>query len=96
VIRPRVLAGIVILLALLFMAFGGEYGTFDWFELRAEERAERVRIAELERRVDSLAALAKALERDPRAQERKAREEFGMIRKGEHVYRLLPDSGGDR
>lgn len=93
--RTRAAALLVIVLALWAMAFGGEYGTFDWLELRAEERAERVRIAELERVVDSLAAVARSLEGDPRAQERRAREEFGMIRRGEHVYRLLPaDSAG--
>ena len=93
--RTRLVAGVVIVLALLFMLFGGEYGTLDWFELRAEEREERARIVELQRQVDSLAELAKALETDPRAQERKAREEFGMIRRGEHVYRLLPADSGD-
>jgi hypothetical protein len=43
--------------------------------------------------VDSLTRAANAIERDPRVQERVARESFGMIRKGEFLYKLVrPDS----
>jgi cell division protein FtsB len=43
--------------------------------------------------VDSLERAAVAVERDPRVQERIAREEFGMIRKGEFLYKLVqPDA----
>jgi len=47
-------------------------------------------VRELERQLDSLQHLAHALETDPVAQERAAREQFGMIRKGELLYRLVP------
>jgi len=47
-------------------------------------------VRELERQLDSLQRLAHALETDPAAQERAAREQFGMIRKGELLYRLVP------
>lgn len=72
------------------LLLGGEYSTFDWFEVRKQEREERARVAELEQVVDSLQKLAKAIETDRRMQERVARESFGMIGKGEHLYRLLP------
>ncbi|HEX5819035.1 MAG TPA: septum formation initiator family protein [Gemmatimonadales bacterium] len=88
--RGRVLAAILIAAALVFAFAAGEYGTLDWFELRREERDERLRITELQHVVDSLQKVAAGLEKDPRTQERVAREEFGMIRKGEHVYRLVP------
>ena len=88
--RGRVLFAILLAAALVFAFAGGEYGTLDWFELRREEREERLRIADLQQRVDSLRKVAAGLARDPRMQERVAREEFGMIRKGEHVYRLVP------
>jgi hypothetical protein len=41
--------------------------------------------------------VATAIERDPRMQERVARERFGMLRKGEFLYRLVPTgrSGDD-
>ena len=40
--------------------------------------------------VDSLEKEAVAIERDPRVQERVAREAFGMIREGEFLYRIVP------
>jgi cell division protein FtsB len=76
------------------VAFGllaGEYGTFDWLTLRRQLAEERAAIADLETEVDSLERLARALETDPVAQERAAREGFGMIRDGEILYRIVPE-----
>jgi cell division protein FtsB len=86
------LAGFV-LAALAFQA--GEYGTLDWLELRRHLAQERRAVRALEIELDSLARRARALEADPVAQERAAREEFGMIRRGEILYRLLPQVDGD-
>jgi len=80
--------------ALLFLLIGGEYNTLDWIKIRRLEREEQVRVAELQQTVDSLTKVAKALRTDRRVQERVARESFGMIRKGEHLYRLLPADSG--
>ena len=76
--------------ALYFALQGGEYGTLDLLQLRREEREERDKVARLRIVVDSLTKAAAAIERDPRVQERVARERFGMIRKGEFLYRLVP------
>jgi cell division protein FtsB len=76
--------------ALYFALQGGEYGTLDLLQLRREEREEQARVARLSVLVDSLGKAADAIERDPRVQERVARERFGMIRKGEFLYRLVP------
>jgi cell division protein FtsB len=38
-----------------------------------------------------LGRVARALENDPVAQERAAREQFGLIRNGEILYRIVPD-----
>jgi cell division protein FtsB len=84
----RILAGVVLAGGVVFGAFGGEYGTFDWWQIRQRVRLERVAIQALERELDSLRAEAEALERDPATQERVAREEFGMIRPGEVLYRV--------
>ena len=46
--------------------------------------------------MDSLERAAKAIENDPRTQERVARESFGMIRKGEFLFRLVPGDSLDR
>src|SRR2546422_222903 len=69
---------------------GGEYGTLDWLQLRRQLAEERAALRALEVELDSLGRAARALETDPVAQERAAREQFGMIRPGELLYRLVP------
>ena len=88
--RPRLIgiAAAVVLAGLAFQA--GEYGMLDWLKLRSQLAEERRAVRELERQLDSLQRRARALETDPAAQERAAREQFGMIRKGELLYRLVP------
>ncbi len=76
--------------ALYFALQGGEYGTLDLLQLRREEAEERADVLRLQRLVDSLTKAAVAIELDPRVQERVARERFGMIKKGEFLYRLVP------
>jgi cell division protein FtsB len=77
------------------VVFGGEYSTRDWLTLVRQVRTERRAVGDLHVRLDSLAALAHALETDPAAQERAARERFGMIRPGEFLYRIVPSDTGD-
>lgn len=84
---------LVIVLAVVFALQGGEYGTLDLFKLQRQARDEAAEVSRLQRVVDSLTRAANAIERDPRVQERVARESFGMIRKGEFLYKLVrPDS----
>ncbi len=86
------LAGVVVAVALAALAvFGGEYGTLDWLKLRRQLALEREAVRDLQVELDSLDRLARALETDPAAQERAAREQFGMIRDGEILYRLVPE-----
>lgn len=80
--------------ALYFAIQGGEYGTTHLLELRREVAREEAQVARLERIVDSLAEAARAIQSDPRTQERVARESFGMIRKGEHLFRIVPADTG--
>ncbi len=85
------LAGLVAAAVLAALAFqAGEYGTLDWLKLRHQLAQERQAVRALELELDSLERLAHALETDPVAQERAAREQFGMIRKGELLYRIVP------
>lgn len=88
--RTRVVAALGLLALAAFALLAGEYSTFDWLTLRRQVAEERAAIAELELEVDSLQRLARALETDPAAQERAAREGFGMIRDGEILYRIVP------
>ena len=76
--------------ALYFGIQGGEYATTDLFALRRQEAAERAQVLHLRQVVDSLQRDATAIEHDLRVQERVARERFGMIRRGELLYRLVP------
>ena len=76
--------------ALYFAIQGGEYGTTHLLELRGDVEREREQVAPLRTVVDSLTRAAEAIRRDPRVQERVARESFGMIRKGEYLFRIVP------
>jgi len=81
-------AGLVVL---LYAIEGGEYGTTDLIHLRSRHHALVARIDSLHHRIDSLSALAHAIETDPAVQERIAREEFGMVRGSkELLYRFAP------
>jgi len=95
VTRARLIgmAAAAVLAGLAFQA--GEYGTLDWLKLRRQLEDERRAVQDLTARLDSLGRLAHALETDPVAQERAAREQFGMIRKGELLYRVVPRVDGD-
>jgi cell division protein FtsB len=86
---------LVIVLAVLFALQGGEYGTLDLFKLQRQAGDEAAEVSRLQRVVDSLTRAANAIERDPRVQERVARESFGMIRKGEFLYKLVRPESAD-
>ncbi|MBE0593389.1 MAG: septum formation initiator family protein [Gemmatimonadales bacterium] len=88
--RGRVVGAIALLGGLAFGAFGGEYGTFDWFSLRRQIGEQQRAIEQLQVEIDSLAEYAAKLQRDPFTQEKVARERFGMIRPGEILYQIEP------
>jgi cell division protein FtsB len=76
--------------ALYFAVQGGEYGTTHLLQLRREAAEEQAQVDRLLHLVDSLEGAARAIQHDPRTQERVARESFGMIRRGEFLYRIVP------
>ena len=81
---------VILVAALVFALMGGTYTTFDVFRLKGELVTEKESIDQLKVAIDSLDKAATALERDPKTQERVARDQFGMIREGEHLYRIVP------
>ncbi len=89
--RPMMagIGGAVVLLLVAVLA--GEYSTIDWLKVRSQLSQERDSVESLRAQVDSLARVARALENDPATQERAAREQFGLIRNGEILYRIIPD-----
>ncbi len=91
------IAGLAILLAaLIFAVQGGEYATTDLFRQRAREAQLVAEIDTLERQVDSLEKVKKAIESDPAVQERIAREEFGLVRGDREIlYRFAEPRHAD-
>jgi cell division protein FtsB len=90
-VKPKLkrVLGIVILVAIAAFAIeGGEYGTADLFSQRAREKRLVKQIDSLRKQVDSLTRYKRALQTDAALQERIAREEFGMVREKEILYRF--------
>ena len=79
--------GVVAMVA-AFAGWDPDTGVRNWWRLRGDHAAAQERIAELERDIRALRAEAKALRRDPLAQERAIREDLGFARPGETVIRL--------
>jgi cell division protein FtsB len=78
----------LLLLAVYYAVFGGEYSLFDLHAARAALERESGTLVELNQQIDSLQAYTASLREDPRTLERIARERYGMIREGEILYRF--------
>ena len=79
--------------AVWFAIQGGEYGTSDLLRQRTQRARLDREIDSLQRVVDSLKRYKARVLTDARTQERIAREEFGMVRGKELLYRFAePDS----
>ena len=87
--KKRWLIVLVVLGALLFALQAGEYSTLQWLELRRKEKLVRSEVDSLTREVDSLARIRRLVETDPAWQERIAREQYGMLRKGETEFTVV-------
>jgi cell division protein FtsB len=85
----RVVLAALVLGVVVFAVQGGEYGTSDLVRQRTRRERLQSRIDSLTRLVDSLERRKRAIRTDAAAQERIAREEFGMV-KGEKelLYRF--------
>jgi len=87
------LVRLAIVFAVYFALQGGEYSTIDLFRQRGRERMLTAMIDTLKHDVDSLKTLKRLIDTDPATQERIARENFGMVRNNELLFRFLdPDS----
>ena len=92
-LSPKLVAWLVVLVAAVtFAVQGGEYGTLDLFRQRARRVELEVAVDSVRREVDSLRAYRRSIATDEAVQERIAREEFGMIRPGELLYRYVEPS----
>ncbi|MEM7416551.1 MAG: septum formation initiator family protein [Gemmatimonadota bacterium] len=87
-IRRLVLPGLLAAAA-YWAVFGGEFSVFELSEIRGTLVAEETRLADVQTRIDSLTVWRDLLTDDPATIERVAREDFGMIREGETLYRFV-------
>ena len=90
--RWRWAALVVLVLAAIFAWRGGVYSQSEYLRLRQREVTVRARIDSLRIVVDSLQAFRDSLVKYPDVQERLARERLGMVRDGEILILLVPDS----
>lgn len=71
-----------------YLFFGGVYGVLDILKIKQERREAVSRVDSLIAATDSLTQRGDSLASDPLAVERTAREEYGLIRKGEVLVRF--------
>ncbi|MDQ2890443.1 MAG: septum formation initiator family protein [Gemmatimonadota bacterium] len=94
--RRRLIWGVLILGALIFALEGGEYSTLDIVRQHRRLTALALLADSLQHATDSLTRAERQVRTDPVTQERIAREEFGMVRGNEILYRFLPDSAATK
>jgi cell division protein FtsB len=88
-LRSRHTIALLLVTALIggFAVFGNR-GVLQRVRLESEKARLEENIRHLEQEKQALEAQSRALDGDPRAVERVAREQYGMHRKGETVYRV--------
>ncbi len=79
---------VVIVVGVTFGLLGGEYKIHHWFQLKEEGRVLEAEVADLRTEIDSLRILADSIETDSAKLERVAREDLGMLRDGEVLFRV--------
>ena len=92
----RALVPGLLMAAIYYAVFGGEYSVFEVGAAREALEDERAALVHVRLEIDSLEAWADSLENDDTTIERMAREEFGMIRDGETLYRFADTAGEPR
>jgi len=85
------LTAVALLLASYYSVFAGEYDLSDLRDLKAQERAQLVRVDSLQGLLDSVRIWADSLETNPAVIERVARERHSFIRPGERLYLFIED-----
>jgi cell division protein FtsB len=88
--KAATLGSIIALVALIVGALFGDRGLLHLIEQRHRAEALAQEIEALQAENASLATEIAALRSDPRAIERVAREELGMLRPGETVFLVRP------
>ena len=89
----KLVVGGVLVAAAYFLLLGGEYTFLDLWRLDRTHEQEQAELEALRDEVAELGQHADSLATDSAALERLAREQYGLIKEGERLYRFVePDS----
>jgi len=80
---------LLILIALILLALPGKRGILNQIRVHLQQRQVKKEISQLEVTKKNLEEKKKSLE-EPETVEKIAREEYGMAKKDEKVYRVIP------
>jgi cell division protein FtsB len=83
----------IVAVSAYYALFGGEYSALETRRIQRDAADAELLLARLAVERDSLTAHVEALEGDARTLETLARENFGMIREGEVLYRFADRAG---
>lgn len=84
--------GLVVVVVVLILILVNRQGLLRLAHLRRETQRLEVEIVRLQAETDSLRRERSSLERDMTYIERLARDKYRMIKKGEKVFRVVPES----
>ena len=76
--------------ALMFVLFSNK-GVIARFNLESQKQELQLKLDRAKQDQKDLQAQSKALDKDPKAIEKVAREKYGMVRDGETVYKVKKD-----
>lgn len=89
-LRRRVFAVGVVVIALAGMFLFSNKGLLRRWQLASEKKALEQHLQELQHQEDSLRVLRDKLQSDPFTIEQTAREQYGLAKPGETIYRRAP------
>ncbi|MBI4535966.1 MAG: septum formation initiator family protein [Ignavibacteriae bacterium] len=86
--NKRAMLGLVIGVPIAFYVVFGNRGVLQRIRLEQQKAELEMKISDAEAETRALQAKSKALEGDKKAIEKVARENYGMVRDGETVYKV--------
>lgn len=89
--HPKRWVGVLMVLVVLLFLIFSRHGLLHLYRLQSEQRRIEVEIASLQERAAELRQEVASLESDLTYIERLAREKYRMVKRGEKVFRVMPD-----
>lgn len=88
--KGAVAVGVVALILFVVAAVYGDHGLVHLLRMQAEQRELERKVFELQQRNEHLRQQIRRLESDDWYLEKLAREQLGLVKKGEIIYRSAP------